>query len=192
MDFIDVVQTWCGRERIALCSHCVLATSVEFSPRRFHVSAMTMVRSCHVVEDSITLFIRSFGSLHVCCTFAVGSHHVYIALSEFSINSGSNSSHHNLCFNYVLNLNQELLQFVLHQALFHAQAALVLVRRKRRRNRRQSRSCWVHSFTYVDTRNLAERMRTRRARRSIYRIRKDTMRTCWMHNKRVVRSELLE
>ena len=135
----------------SLRCHCVLATSIEFSPRPFHASAMTMVRSCHVVEDSITLLTRSFGSVHVCCTFAAGSHRVYVTCSEFSINSGSNFSHHHLCFNYHLNLNQELfLQLVLlqgHQALLDVQAELVLVRRRRRRmNRKQPRSCWVHSF----------------------------------------------
>ena len=158
MDFNDVVQAWCGRERIAFRCHCVLATSI-FSPQPFHASAMTVIRSCHVVEDSITLLTHSFGSLHVCCTFAAGSHHVYVTFSEFSINSGSNSSHHNLCFNYNLYKNQELLlQLVLlqgHQALLDAQAVLVLVRR--RRNRRQPRSYWVHSFT----RKFTEQMRTR-------------------------------
>ena len=64
----------------SLRCHCFLATSIEFSPRPFHAPAMTMVHSCHVVEDSITLFTRSFGSLHICCTFAAGSHHVYVTL----------------------------------------------------------------------------------------------------------------
>ena len=153
-----------------LFCHWVLATSIEFSPRPVSASAMTMVRSCHVVEDSITLLTRSFGSLHVCCTFAAGSHHAYVTFSELSMNCGSNSSHHDLCFNYDLNMNQELLLqlFLLqgHQALFDAKAAFVLVRR-RRRNKRQPRSCWVHSFTYVDTRKLAEQMRTPCARHRI-------------------------
>ena len=148
MEFIEVVQARCGQERIAFCSQCVLATSIEFSPRPFHTSAMTMVHSCYVIEHSITLLTRSFGSLHVCCTFAAGSHRVYA--SKFSINSGSNSSHHHLCFNNDLNMNQELLlQLDLlhgHQARLDARAALVLVRRRRRR--RQPRSRWVHSFTY--------------------------------------------
>ena len=98
MDFTDVVQAWYGQERIAFHSHCVFATSTVFSPRPFHASAMTMVRSCHVVEDSITLLTCSFGSLHDCCTFAAVSHHVYVTFSEFSINSGSNSSHHFVVF----------------------------------------------------------------------------------------------
>ena len=118
--------------------HCVLATSIEFSPQPFHAYAMTMVCSCRVEEDSITLLTRSFGSLHVCCTFAAGSHRACVTFSKFSINSGSDSSQHDLCFNYDLNMNQELLQLVLlqgHQALLNhdAQAALVLVRRRRRR-----------------------------------------------------------
>ena len=143
MDFIDVVQALCRRGRFAFRCHCVFATSMEFSPRPFHASAMTMVRSSHVVEDSIPLLTRSFGSLHVCCTFAAGSHHVYVTFSEFSLNCGPSSSHHDLCFNYDLNMNQELLlQLVLsqgHQSLFDAKAAFVLVRR--RRNIRQPRSC---------------------------------------------------
>ena len=157
-----------------------ISFSLHSSPRPFQASAMTMVRPCHVVEGSITLLTRSFGSLHVCCTFAAGSHHVYVTFSQFSINCGSNSSHHDLCFNYDLNMNQELLlQLVLlqeNQVLFNAKAALVLVR-KRRRNKRQPRSFWVHSFTYADTRKLAERMRTPCARHNIYRIRKNAVRT---------------
>ena len=55
-----------------------------------------------------------------------------------------------------MNINQELvLQLVLlqgQQSLLDAQAALVLVRKRRRRGkRRQPRTCWVHSFTYLDT-----------------------------------------
>ena len=116
MDFTDVVQAWCGRERITFRSHCVLAMSIEFTPRPFQASAMTTVRSCHVVEDSITLLICSFGALHVCCAFAAGPHRVYVTFSEFIINSASNSSHNDLCFNYDLNMNQELLlQLVLLQ-----------------------------------------------------------------------------
>ena len=154
MDFTDVVQAWWGRDRISFRSQCLLATSIEFSSRPFHASAMTMVRSCHVVEDSITLLTGSFGCLHVCCTLAAGSHRVYVTFSKISIKSGSNSSHHHLCFNYDLNMNQELLQRW-HQARLDAQVALVLVRR----TRRQPRSWWVLSFTYADTRKLAEWMR---------------------------------
>ena len=157
MDFTDVVQALCRRERIAFRSHCVVIEFLlrQFSPRPFHVSAMTMVRSCHVVEDSITLLTRSFGSLHVCCTFAAGSHHVYVTVSVFSINCGPNSSHHGLCFNYDLNMNLELLlQLVLlqwHQALFDAKAALVLVRR--RRNRKQP----LHMLTYENVQSEWDR-----------------------------------
>ena len=66
--------------------------------------------------------------MHVCCTFAAGSHHVYITFSEFSINAVFISAHHHLCFNYDLNMNQELLlQHVLlqgHQCLLDAQSFL--------------------------------------------------------------------
>ena len=132
MDFIGVVQSMVrtGKDCISLSlrCHCVLATSIEFSPRPFNTSAMSMVRPGHVVEDSITLFTRSFGSLHVCCMFAAGSHRVYVTLSEFSITSGSNSSHHHLCFNYDLNRNQQFLLLLVllqgHQTLLDAQAAL--------------------------------------------------------------------
>ena len=62
-------------ESFAFRSQCVLATSTEFSPRPFHASAMTMVRSCHVVEDSNKI-TRSFGSLHVCSTFSPRLCHV--------------------------------------------------------------------------------------------------------------------
>jgi len=110
-----------------------------------------MVRSRHVVEDRITLFVRPFGAYHVYGTFAGGSHRAYVTFKEFSINTGSNSSHHHLLLTMDMNTrNQELLlQFVVLQgqeALLDAQAALVLLRRRRRRNRRQLRSCWVRPW----------------------------------------------
>ena len=120
-----------------------LATLSELSPRPPHASAMTMVRSCHVVEDSINTFFRFFTSLlHICSWFFQRLCHVQRIVY---------SSHHHLYFNCDLNMKQELpLQIVLlqrHQALLDV---LVLVRR-RRRNRRRHRACWVHSFTDVDT-----------------------------------------
>ena len=120
-----------AKDQIAfsLRCHCVLATTIEFSPRPFYVSAMTILRSCHAVEDAITLFIGSFGLLYVCCTFATGSHPAYKTFIKFSINISSNSSHYHLSFNQC-HMNQELLlQLVLlqgHEVLL-AQAALVLV-----------------------------------------------------------------
>ena len=44
---------------------------MEFSLRPLHAC---VVRSRHVVEDRITLFVRPFGAYHVYGTFAVGSH----------------------------------------------------------------------------------------------------------------------
>ena len=164
--------------KIAFHSHCVLATSFDFSPRPFHASAMTMVRSCHILEDGITLLTCSFGSLHICCIFATGSYGVYVTFSELSINTGSNSSHHHLCFNNDMNINQEFSTGTntgtcswwwttwpsTHPLAFTFSSTA---------------SLWIlrgHSFTYyVDTRKLAEWMRTRRC--NIYKIRKDTMRT---------------
>ena len=51
------------------------------------------------IEDRITLFVRPFGVYHVYGTFAGGSHRAYVTFKEFSINSGSNSSH-NYCNGY--------------------------------------------------------------------------------------------
>ena len=68
--------------KIAFRAHCVLATVNEFSQRPFHASAMTMVRLCHGVGDSITLLTRSIGSLHVGCKFAAGSRSVYVMFSK--------------------------------------------------------------------------------------------------------------
>lgn len=46
---------------------------------------MTMVRPCDVVEDRITLLIRSFGAYYVYGTFAAGSHRVYVTVRELRI-----------------------------------------------------------------------------------------------------------
>jgi len=63
---------------------------MEFLLRPLHACAVTMVRSRHVVEDRITLFVRPFGAYHVYGTFAVGSHRAYVTFKEFGINTGSN------------------------------------------------------------------------------------------------------
>ena len=81
---------------------------MEFSLRPLHACAVTMVRPHHVVEDRITLFVRPFGSYHVYGTFAGGSHRAYVTFKEFSINSGSNSSH-NYCNGYKHMESEELL-----------------------------------------------------------------------------------
>jgi len=74
---------------------------MEFSLRPLHACAVTTVRSRHVAGDRITLFVRHFGVYHVYSTFAGGSHRAYVTFKEFSIKTGSDSSHHHLLLQWI-------------------------------------------------------------------------------------------
>ena len=74
---------------------------MEFSLRPLHACAVATVRPRHVVENRITLFVRLFEVYHVYGTFAGGSRRTYITFKEFSINTGSNSSHHHLLLQWI-------------------------------------------------------------------------------------------
>ena len=54
-----------------------------------------------LAKNRITLFVRLFEVYHVCGTFAGGSRRTYITFKEFSINTGSNSSHHHLLLQWI-------------------------------------------------------------------------------------------
>ena len=167
-----------GKEYISFSPrcHCALATSIEFSPRPFHASAITMVRSCYVVEDSITLLTRSFGSLHVLCTFGAGSHRVCVTFSEFSINSESNSLHHHLTWTWIRNFCCNL--FCFKDIRLYLMHKLHLYRWEGEEGERiednLNAGCIVLHTCMLTQESL--QMRTRGARRSIYKIRKDAMR----------------
>lgn len=73
-----------------------------FLPLLFYISPMAMAHSCHIVKDSITLLTCSFSALHISSRLPLGLCNIS---ENFSINAGSNSSHHHSCFNYDINMN---------------------------------------------------------------------------------------
>ena len=141
MVFIDVVQTWYGRESLhyvattfLLRSYCVLTTSITLPPRFYHVHTTlykTTLRFFHVRPVLTTSVVRLYQVLteSMACpeflTFSLG-------VSTFIMNTQTKNV---------------LLQCALYQGnqtLLEAYTAFVLLRRIRwRRNRRQPRSCYL-------------------------------------------------